>query len=130
MLQPLKNWPLPTNVKQVESFLGFANYHRDNIEHFAEIIEPFHHLVSIKIRLSLVWLPIHDKAFETLRNSILCATMLNHPEPNETLILDTDASDKSIREELSQMHDGVEKIISFASKVLTPQQLKYCTTRK
>ena len=56
--------------------------------------------------------------------------MLNHPEPNETFILDTDASDKSIGAEVSQIQDGVEKTISFASKVLTPQQRKYCTTRK
>ena len=56
--------------------------------------------------------------------------MLNHPEPNETLLLDTDASDNSIGAELSQIQDGVEKTISFASKVLTPQQRIYCTTRK
>jgi hypothetical protein len=53
--------------------------------------------------------------------------VLNHPEPNETFILDTDASDKSIGAELSQIQDGVEKTVSFASEVLTPQQRKYCT---
>ena len=47
--------------------------------------------------------------------------MLNRPEPNETFILDTDASHRSIATELSQIQDGVEKTISFASKVLTPQ---------
>ena len=47
-----------------------------------------------------------------------------------TFILDTDASHRSIAAELSQIQDGVEKTISFASKVLTPQQRKYCTTRK
>ena len=41
--------------------------------------------------------------------------MLNHPEPNGTFILDTDASDKSIGAELSQIQNGVEKTISFAS---------------
>lgn len=35
--------------------------------------------------------------------------MLNNPEPNETFILDTDSSDKSIGAELSQIQDNVEK---------------------
>lgn len=45
-------------------------------------------------------------------------------------ILDTDASDKCIGAELIQIQDGIEKTICFASKVLIPQQRKYCTTRK
>ena len=44
----MKNWPTPTNVKEVESFLGFANYHRDHVEHFAEIVEPLHQLTNKK----------------------------------------------------------------------------------
>ena len=42
----MKNWPTPTNVKEVESVLGFANYHRDHVENFAEIVEPLHQLTN------------------------------------------------------------------------------------
>ena len=58
------------------------------------------------------------------------AVTLNYPNPNDTFILDTDSSDVSIGAELSQVQQGQEKIISFSSKVLTPAQRKYCTTRK
>jgi hypothetical protein len=61
----MKNWPIPTNVKQVESFLGFANYHRDHVEQFAEVVEPLHHLTSTKAKFC--WLPVHQKAFEKLK---------------------------------------------------------------
>lgn len=31
-IEGVKDWPKPTNVKEVQSFLGFANYYRDVIE--------------------------------------------------------------------------------------------------
>lgn len=65
-----------------------------------------------------------------MKDSFLYASLLHHPDPDEMFILDTDASDKCIGAELSQVQDGIEKTICFASKVLTPQQRKYCTTRK
>jgi hypothetical protein len=103
----MKNWPVPTNVKQVESFLGFINYHRDHVEHFAELVEPLYQLTRKNSKFC--WLPIHQEAFENLKDSILNATMLNHPDPDETFILDTDASDKSKGAKLSQIQDDVEK---------------------
>lgn len=45
-------------------------------------------------------------------------------------ILDTDASEKAIGADLSQIQDGVERVVSFGSKILTPAQRKYCTTKK
>ena len=54
---------------------------------------------------------IHQEAFEKLKLSILDATMLY--QPNETFILDTDDSDKSIGAELCQIQVGVEKNYFF-----------------
>ena len=42
----MKNWPTPTNVKEIESCLGFANYHRSHVEYFAEIVDPLHQLTN------------------------------------------------------------------------------------
>ncbi|VDI46659.1 Hypothetical predicted protein [Mytilus galloprovincialis] len=38
---------------------------------------------------------------------------LTYPDPEATFILDTDASDKTIGAELSQLQDGKERTISF-----------------
>jgi len=58
------------------------------------------------------------------------AVTLAFPNPDDIFILGTDASDHSIGAELSQVQNGKECIISFASKVLIPTQRKYCTSRK
>ena len=45
-------------------------------------------------------------------------------------VLDNDASDLAIGGELSQIQDGQERIIAYASAVLYAEQRRYCTTRK
>lgn len=37
-------WPVPTTRKEVESYLGYVNYHRDHIKDFAEVAEPLYRL--------------------------------------------------------------------------------------
>ena len=40
----IADWPPPQTVTQVRSFLGFCNYYRRFISHFAEICEPLQQL--------------------------------------------------------------------------------------
>ena len=35
-IEAVRSWPEPTGTKEVESFLGFVNYHREHIPHLAE----------------------------------------------------------------------------------------------
>ena len=53
-----------------------------------------------------------------------------YPDPDSIFILDTDASDRSRGAELSQIQNSKNVVISYASKVLSSTQMKYCTTRK
>lgn len=45
-------------------------------------------------------------------------------------MLDTDASDLGLGGVLSQLQDGVEKVICYGSKSLSRSQRNYCTTKK
>jgi hypothetical protein len=36
-IQAVKDWPVPTNIKEIQSFLGFANYCRKFIKRFRTI---------------------------------------------------------------------------------------------
>ena len=58
------------------------------------------------------------------------APVLAIPNPFEMFVLDTDASDLAIGAELSQVQDGVERPMAYASKVLNTEQVEYCTTWK
>jgi len=39
------DWPIPKLVKDVQKFLGLANYYRQFIKDFAKIARPLHELV-------------------------------------------------------------------------------------
>ena len=39
-------WPTPKSVKDVQKFLGLANYYRQFIEGFAMVARPLHNLVK------------------------------------------------------------------------------------
>jgi len=36
-LEGIRDWPTPTTVKQIRSFLGFGNFYRKFIGHYADI---------------------------------------------------------------------------------------------
>jgi hypothetical protein len=127
-IKVIQDWPVPTNVKQVESFLGYMNYHRDHVDGYAEVSRCLYELTGPKAKFE--WKEGHQKAFEQMKSLLLSAPYLAYPIPDGDFILDVDASDKCVGAELSQIQDGEIKLISFASKVLTPAHRKYCTTRK
>ena len=118
----------PTNVQELQSFLGWTNYHREHVKDYARIANCLYALTGTKV--PFVWEEVHQLAFETLKTTLVQAPILGYPRIHDTFILDTDASDVAIGAELSQLQDGIEVVISYGSYVLTPEQRRYCTTRK
>jgi len=126
-INSVKNWPEPKCTREVESFLGFVNYHREHIPHLAELAVPMYALTG---KNPFKWTQEHSAVFRQLKEAMLSAHVLALPRREGMFILDTDASDSAIGGQLSQLHEEVELPIAFASKSLTPAQKKYCTTRK
>ena len=114
------DWPIPKSQRDVESFLGFVNYHWHHIKGFAEIASCLYELTGPKSHFE--WTPAHQEAFEKLQNWLVCAPVLAYPNTKNQFILDTDASDKAIKAALIQVQNGEEKVISYGSHSFTPSQ--------
>ena len=127
-VKAVTNWPIPTCQREVESFLGFANYHQTHIKEYAHIAGPLYGLTGPKATFH--WEDKHQQAFDALVEALVYAPVLAYPNSQDTFILDTDASDTAIRAELIQLQEGEERVISYGSFSLTPAQRNYCTTRK
>jgi len=63
------NWPTPTCVKDVQSFIGLANYYRRFIPDFAKIARPLHNL--LKKNVAFVWSEEAHIAYETLKSKFV-----------------------------------------------------------
>lgn len=124
----VKDWPVPKNVKQVRSFVGFCSYYRRFIPNFATVAKPLHRL-SEKQK-SFEWTQECEAAFSKLKEMMTQTPILAHPDFSKHFILDTDASDVAIGAVLSQEIDGHERVIAYASRTLSKAERRYCVTRK
>jgi len=137
-IRALKNWPLPMTVTELRKFLGFANYYRKFIFSFASLTQDLESLLKSSCmgnqkkqnHAPLTWTDSCKISFEKLRTALCNAPCLAYPKSGERYILDTDASFSAIGSVLSQVQDGVERVIAYGSKKLTKSEKNYCVTRK
>ena len=127
-VRKVRDWPVPKSVKDVERFLGFLNYHREHIKDYASSTQILYKLTGSKAKFS--WGESEQSAFDSLKEILTSAPILAYPNPSDTFVLDTDASEYAIGAVLSQLQDGKERVICYGSYVLSPEQRKYCVTRK
>ena len=66
-IKAVKEWKTLTKVKDMESFLGFANFYRHFIQNFSHMAKP---LNELKGKKEWKWEEKHQRAFEELKEKI------------------------------------------------------------
>lgn len=128
-IEAVKQWPVPSRVTDMRSFLGLASYYRRFIQDFAEIAAPLHGLTA-KTTEKFKWTPECDRAFRVLKEKLVSAPVLAFPCFGDEFVVDCDASDYGLGAVISQRQDGDEKVIAYASRVLEDSERRYSTTKK
>ena len=125
-LDGVRQWPVPSTLKQLRSFLGFLNYYRRFIKGFSDLARPLNDLLRADVPWQ--WGSLQHQAFEQLKHAMLQAPVLAHPNADKPFILETDASDIAYGAVLSQeQDDGKYKPLGFVSKSLSPAERNYST---
>lgn len=127
-IESVMSWKEPCSVKEIQSFLGLCSYYRQYIANFSHIAAPMTKLTRKNVKF--IWDASCQNAFELLKEKLCTSPILAYPKPGLKYLLDTDASDLGIGAVLSQVQDGKERVIAYASKRLTLQQEKYSVTRR
>jgi hypothetical protein len=113
---------MPTNLKELRSFLGFGNYYKDFIADYSQLTWPLHDLT--KHDTPWHWEDAQDTAFRTLKKEFTSYPVLHNPDPMKWYILNTDASQFTIGATLAQdFSDGQH--ITYFSKLLLPVECNY-----
>ena len=124
----VKKFPIPTNPTEVKSFLGLCSYYRRYVQNFAEILRPLHKASEVTTNFN--WASEAQDAFETLKSRLTTTPILVFPMIKEPFILYTDASLRAMGAVLSQVQDGQELAICYASKATSKAQTRYSSIKR
>ena len=122
-VKAVSDWPEPKTVKDVQRFIGFANFYRRFISGFAKIARPLHQLVSKQT--SWAWTAEAALAFDKLKTAFVNGPVLRHPDTSKPFIVESDASNFAIGAVLSQRHDTVLHPCCFFSRSLSAAERNY-----
>ena len=95
----VKEWKMPIKIKDVESFLGFANFYQHFIQNFSHTARP---LNELKGKKEWKWNEEHQKAFKKLKDKITSQPVLSLPKREGKFQVKTDTSGHAIEGVLSQ----------------------------
>ena len=126
-VQSLLDYPPPKSQTKVREFLGILNFYHRFIPQCARIVAPLNSLLSDQHKRSFNWSPEASTAFQTAKDALAHATLLNYPVPDASTSIMTDASNVAIGAVLQQLVNGQWKPISFFSRKLSPTETRYST---
>jgi transposase InsO family protein len=121
----VSEWPVPSNKKEVQSFLGFTNFYRRFIQDFSHHARPLFDLT--KKDTVWKWDSAEQAAFAILKEKITSAPVLALPEDSRPFRIEADSSDFATGAVLSQQSPEDDKWhpVAFLSKSLSSVERNY-----
>ncbi|KAI2644948.1 Transposon Tf2-6 polyprotein [Labeo rohita] len=122
----VRNWPRPKTLKELQRFLGFANFYRRFIRNFSSIVAPLTSMIK-RGSTRLTWSPDALQAFQGLRQHFTTAPILRHPDPQVPFVVEVDAASTGVGAVLSQRQGQPSKTFpcAFYSHKLSPAERNY-----
>ena len=124
-IQAVEEWPIPVTRKQLQRFLGFANFYRRFIRDFSRVAAPLHQLTSANAPFT--WTPSTDAAFQRLKKLFTQAPVLLHPNSARQFVVEVDAYDSGIGAIPSQRSASTDKLhpCAYFSRWLSVAERNY-----
>jgi hypothetical protein len=120
-VEAVSKWKQPSNVSEVQSFLGMVGYYRRFIKGFSSIARPMTEL--LKKDNKFVWIPKCEESFQVIKKKLTTAPVLTLPDIHQSFVIFCDASRQGLGCVLMQN----EKVITYASRLLKPHEQNYPT---
>ena len=118
-IKKMNQWPRPTSVTDIKSFLGLASYHRRFVEGFSSIASPLTRLTHKMVKFQ--WSDDYGKSFAELKNRLSTAPVLTLPDCSDGYVIYCNAS----RVCLCCVLIHRDKVIYYASRNLMVHEKNY-----
>ena len=116
-------WPIPTTVPAIRSFLGLAGYYRRFVKDFSRIASPLTDLLQTDVKFH--WGSAQQTSFQQLKQSISTAPVLIIANDSLPYTVTTDASGFAIGATLSQDQGNGLQPIAFISHKMNSHEKNY-----
>ena len=103
--------------------MGFCNFYRRFIRSYGVIAKPLTRLT--KASVLYVFDEACQEAFQSLKDALTSAPLLQHYDPELECMLETDASDGVVAGVLSQKHGDFWLPVAYFSKTMAPAECNY-----
>ena len=125
----------PTNIGQLRALIGFLGYYRTYIKDFSTKLKPIYDLLQVKAdkggkkqadsKIKILWKEENQKIIEEIIDYLQSPQVISYPDFDLPFIVHCDASQNGLGAVLYQKKDEKMKIISFASRTLSPAEKNY-----
>jgi len=141
--EALRSWPVPTTVKEVKAFVGFAGYYRRFVSHFSHMAKPLNDLtigyiprgtakkggkvptLTLSSSITHLWGDREQKAFDLLIKALTSEPILGIADKTKPFLLHCDASGTGLGAVLYQEQEDGLKVIAYASRGLNRTEANY-----
>ena len=118
------SWLTPRSAKEVQKFMGLANYYRQFIQDFSRVAKPLNMLVGKDRKWE--WGAEQQRVFEELKKRFTTELVLAVPDRNQEMRVEADALDYATGGTLSvKGTNGKWRPVAFISKSLSPAERNY-----
>ena len=112
----------PKTLKEAKRIFGFFSWFRKFIPSFSDMAEP---LIVLCNADKFYWNAELVECFANLRNAMLSDTVLSYPRREGQFILYTDSSITGSGQVLSQIQDGIERVIAYGGSRYSKAQRRW-----
>ncbi|UYV71491.1 K02A2.6-like [Cordylochernes scorpioides] len=158
-IEAITNFPTPKTATEVRSFMGLCSYYKRFVKDFANKAKPLHDLLrnNVNANVSLIHKTnLHcphcdekyigrarltsgepsqrfrqqEQSFQILKSALTTDPVLGHFKEDAETLVHTDASGYGVGAVLTQLVEGKEKPIAYASRTLNAAERNYSTTER
>jgi len=123
-VQEVIEWPVLKSVKDIQKFLGLANYYKRFVKDFAKIVRPLHEMTRKENKWS--WGERQQKVFEELKERFTTEPGLVTPDLDKEIRVEVNVLDFAIGEVLSmKCEDERWRSVAYISKSLNEAERNY-----
>jgi len=123
-VQSVQNWAHPRSVKEVQIFIGFANFYRRFIKDFSKVCKPIPETLKGNPK-DFRWGRYQEEAFEELKGRFRTAPIVSHFYPGRRTVVETDTRDFALGCVLSQYQGRILHPVAFQSRKLNRAERNY-----